>query len=126
VTLNARLPGTDRIFPFTSSSRSRLPVLLALIKRSCRKSYGVRRPGRWRHDLRPTCGTGSARQVRAESQPMAGQESAASQEKSGRSRETRVSVSLGSAGAGEDKTTHYFKEIFGGLSEVLRSRRLNK
>ena len=103
MTLTRGLPGTDRIFPFTSSSRSRLPVLLALIKRGCRKSYGDLRPRRVRHDLRRACGTGSARQVRAESQPMAGQESAASQEKSGRSRETRVSVSLGSAGAGEEK-----------------------
>ena len=62
VTLNARLPGTDRISPFASSSRFRLPVLLALInKRGYRKSYGVRRPGRLRHDLRPACGTRSAR-----------------------------------------------------------------
>ena len=37
------MSGTDRIFSFTSSSRSRLPVLLEPIKRSYRKSYGVRR-----------------------------------------------------------------------------------
>jgi hypothetical protein len=108
VTLNARLSGTDRIFPFTSSSRSRLPVLLALIKRGYRKSYGVRRPGRLRHDLRPSCGTRSARQVRVEDRPMAGKESAASQEKSGGPQEARASVSFGSAGAGEEKRTALF------------------
>jgi hypothetical protein len=48
-------------FTLLNSSRSRLPALLALIKRGYRKSYGVRRPGRLRHDLRPACGTRSAR-----------------------------------------------------------------
>jgi hypothetical protein len=60
VTLTRGLPELTG-FTLLSSSRSRLPVLLALIKRSYRKSYGVRRPGRLRHDLRPACGTRSAR-----------------------------------------------------------------
>jgi hypothetical protein len=105
--------GTDRILPFAGSSRSRLPVLLPSIKRGCRKSYGVCRPGPFRLGLCRTYGTRNAGQVRAEAQPVAGQESAASQEKSGGSREARASVSLGSAGAGEEKVTHYFKEISG-------------
>lgn len=101
VTLTCDVPGTDRIPLFTGSSRSRLPVLLAPIKRSCRTTYDARRPGRLRHDLRRTCSTGSAGQVRAGVQPVARQESAASQEKSGGSRKDRASVSFGSAGAGE-------------------------
>ena len=39
---------------------------------------------------------------------MAGKESAASQEKSGGPQEARASVSLGSAGAGEEKRTTLF------------------
>ena len=125
MTLTRGVSGTDRIFPFTSSSRSRLPVLLPSIKRGCRKSYGVRRPGRFRHGLCRTCGTGGAGQVRAEAQSVAGQASTALQAKSGGSREDRASVSLGSAGAGEEKITHLFERDLW-LSEESRSRRLNR
>ena len=117
------VPGTDRIFSSMSSSRSRLPVLLEPIKRSYRKSYGVRRRSRLRHSLCRTWSTRSARQVRAEAQPMADQESAASQEKGGGSREDRASVSFGSAGAGEEMVRG-ISEIFGFLSEVWGSCRL--
>ena len=102
MTLACGLPGTDRIFflyefvPFPCAGAP-----CALLMRSCRKSYGVRRPVRFRHSLCRTWCTGSARQVRAESQPMAGQEPTASQEKSSGSEEDFASVSLGSAGAGE-------------------------
>lgn len=111
MTLTCDMPGTDRIPLFTSSSRSRLPVLLAPIKRSCRKTYDARRPGRLRHDLRRTCLTSGAGQVRAEVQPVARQESAASQEKSGGSRKDRASVSFGSAGAGEEKFRNISKKF---------------
>ncbi len=112
-------------FSFRSSSRSRLPVLLEPIKRSYRKSYGVRRrPGHLRHSFCRTRGTSSARQERAKTQPMADQESAASQEKGGRTREDRASVSFGSAGAGEEMVRS-ISEIFDFLSEVWVSRRLN-
>jgi hypothetical protein len=113
VNLARGLSGTGRIFPFMSSSRSRLPVLLPSIKRGCRKSYGVRQRGRLRHGFRGACGTGSAGQVRAEAQPMAGQESTASQTQGGGSREAHASVSLGSAGAGEEKLRTYLKEVLG-------------
>jgi hypothetical protein len=56
---------------------------------------------------------------------MAGQESTASQAKSGGSREGHASVSLGSAGAGEEQSRTYLKEIFR-LSEALGSRRLSR
>ena len=54
---------------------------------------------------------------------MAAQEPAASQEKSSGSQEDRASVSLGSAGAGEE-TVRNISEIFDFLSEVWGSRRL--
>jgi hypothetical protein len=109
VTLARGLFGTDRILPFAGSSRSRLPVLLPSIKRGCRKSYGVCRLGPFRLGLCRTCGTRNAGQVRTETQPMAGQESTASQAKSGGSREGHASVSLGSAGAGEGKLRNISK-----------------
>ena len=55
---------------------------------------------------------------------MAGQESTASQAKGGGSREARASVSLGSAGAGEEKLRTCLKDLW--LSEVSPSRRLNR
>jgi hypothetical protein len=56
---------------------------------------------------------------------MADKASAASQEKSGGPQKARASVSLGSAGAGEEKTTHYF-DILSCVSELARSSRLNR
>jgi len=48
---------------------------------------------------------------------MAGQESTASQAKSGGSREARASVSLGSAGAGEEKVRHNSHRILDKVPE---------
>jgi hypothetical protein len=57
---------------------------------------------------------------------MAGKESAASQEKKGGPQEALASVSFGSAGAGEEKLNALFQRNLSGLSEVTRSRRLNR
>ncbi len=102
MTLACGSPGTDRIFSLYEFVPFPPAGALPSIKRGCRKSYGVRQRGWLRHGFRGACGTGSARQVRAEAQPMASQESTASQTQDGGSREGRASVSLGSAGAGEE------------------------